>query len=258
VWIGETKVDKVRISEMSWVDVQKALDKGFRTVVFAVGSNEQHGPHLPTCTDSLIGDDLAYRVAKKLGKALQAPTINVGCSEHHMAFPGTIDIKPETLKSLIRDYCVSLEKSRFKNIVILPWHGGDFKPVQEVTEELNQSLKEARVISYTDLKGLFRFFAESSLKYGVSAPESGAHAGESETSIVLALRKDLVDMEKAEQGFVGNYEEKIPTIFSQGIKSIAENGVVGDPRKAEAGKGEEYLELCADKMVDFVRKQIDI
>ena len=70
---------KVRISEMSWVDVQKALDRGFRTVVFGVGSNEQHGFHLPTCTDSLIGDDLANRVTRKLGKALQAPTINVGC-----------------------------------------------------------------------------------------------------------------------------------------------------------------------------------
>jgi len=254
----ETKMVNVRISEMSWVDVQKALDRGFRTVVFGVGSNEQHGPHLPTFTDSLIGDDLANRVAKKLGNALQAPTINVGCSEHHMAFPGTINIKPETLKSLIRDYCVSLEKNGFKNIVILPWHGGDFNPVQEATKELNQHLKEARVISYTDLKGLLRFFAELSLKHGVSAPESGAHAGESETSIALALRKDLVDMERAERGFVGNYEEKIPIIFSQGIKSVTRNGVVGDPGKAEAGKGEEYLELWADKMVDFIRKQIDM
>jgi creatinine amidohydrolase len=158
---------------------------------------------------------------------------------------------------LIRDYCVSLEKNGFKNIIILPWHGGDFNPVQEATEELNQRLKEAHIISYTDLKGLLRFFAESSRKHGVSAPESGAHAGESETSIVLAIRKDLVDMKNAEHGFVGNFEEKIPIIFGQGIKAVAENGVVGDPRKAEAGKGEEYLELWADRMVDFVRKQID-
>ncbi len=249
---------KVRISEMSWVDVRKALDRGFRTVVFGVGSNEQHGPHLPTSTDSLIADELAYRVAKKLGRALQAPTINVGCSEHHMAFPGTIDIKPETLKSLIRDYCVSLEKNGFKNIIILPWHGGDFSPVQEATEELNQYLKEARVISYTDLKGLLRFFAESSLKHGVAAPESGAHAGESETSIALAIRKDLINMKNAQKGFVGNYEEKIPIIFSQGITSVTKNGVIGDPRKAEASKGEEYLELWTNKMADFVQKQVTI
>jgi len=249
---------KVRISEMSWVDVQKALDRGFRTVVFAVGSNEQHGPHLPTCTDSLIGDVLANEVTLRLGKALQAPTINVGCSEHHMAFPGTIDLKPETLKNLIRDYCVSLAKQGFKNIVILPSHGGNFNVVREATDELNRSLEGTKVVSYTDLKGLLGFLTEFSSKYGITAGESGAHAGESETSMVLAIRKDLVDMEQVREGFVGNYEEKIPVIFSQGIKSVTRNGVVGDPRKAEASKGEEYLELWADKMVDFVRRKIDV
>jgi creatinine amidohydrolase len=249
---------KVRMSEMTRVDIQKALDRNFRTVVFAVGSNEQHGPHLPTCTDSLIGDVLANKVTRKLGKALQAPTINVGCSEHHMAFPGTIDLKPETLKSLIRDYCVSLAKQGFKNIVIFPSHGGDFNPVREVTDELNQSLEGTKVVSYTDLKGLFGFLTEFSSKHGITAGESGAHAGESETSMVLALRKDLVNMDLAEEGFVGNYEEKVPIIWRQGIKAVTKNGVIGDPRKAEAGKGEEYLELWAEKMVDFVRKRVDI
>ena len=145
---------RIQISEMSWVDIQRALDRGFSTVVFAVGSNEQHGPHLPTSTDSLIGDALANKVAGKLGNALQAPSINVGCSEHHMAFPGTISLKPETLKSLIRDYCVSLAKQGFKNIIILPSHGGNFNAVREVTDELNRSLEGTKVVSYTDLKGL--------------------------------------------------------------------------------------------------------
>jgi creatinine amidohydrolase len=195
-------------AEMKWVDIQKAMNRGFKTVVFGVGSNEQHGPHLPTSMDSLIAEALAYKVALKLGNALQAPTINVGCSEHHMAFPGTNSIKPETRKSLVRDGCVSLAKNGFKNIIMLPSHGGDFDPVRQVADELNQSLKENRVISYTDLGGLFRLLAGFSLKHGVLAPESGAHAGESETSMSLAIRKDLVDMKHAEVGFVGNYEEK--------------------------------------------------
>lgn len=249
---------KIRISEMSWVDIQKALDRGFGTVVFGVGSNEQHGPHLPTSTDSLIADELAYKVAGKLGNALQAPTINVGCSEHHMVFPGTITLRPETLKSLIRDYCVSLAKHGFKNIIILPSHGGNFDAVREVVDKLNQSPREANVVSYTDLRGLLRFLAEFSSKHGISPGESGAHAGESETSMVLAVRKDLVDMEHAEEGFVGSYEDKIELVFAKGIKAVTRNGVLGDPRKAEAGKGEEYLELWAEKMVDFIRKQVDI
>ena len=217
---------RIQISEMSWVNIQKAMNRGSTTVVFAVGSNEQHGPHLPTSTDSLIGEALANKVAGKLGNALQAPSINMGCSEHHMALPGTISLRPETLKSLIRDYCVSLAKHGFKNIIILPSHGGNFDAVREVVNELNQSLEEANVVAYTDLKGLLRFLAEFSSRHGISANESGGHAGESETSMVLAIRKDLVDMEHAEEGLMGSIEDKINLVFSQGIKSLTENGVL--------------------------------
>ena len=248
--------NKILLSEMSWVETQKALERGVNTVVFAVGSNEQHGPHLPTGTDSLIGEALAYRVAKKLGNALQAPTINVGCSEHHMAFPGTISLKPETLKGLIRDYCISLSKHEFKNIVILPSHGGNFDAVREAVKELRQVLRDVNVIAYTDLEGLLRFLAQFSSKYGISASESGAHAGESETSMVLAIRKDLVNMERAKEGFVGRFEDKIALVISQGIKALTEIGVIGDPRKAETEKGEEYLELWAEEMVNYIRRQI--
>lgn len=249
-------INEIVLSEMNWVETQKALERGVNTVVFAVGSNEQHGPHLPTSTDSLIGEALAYKVAKKLGNALQAPTINVGCSEHHMAFPGTISLKPGTLKDLIRDYCVSLAKHGFKNIVILPSHGGNFEAVHEAVEGLSQSLRDANIIAYTDLENLLRFLNQFSSKYGIPASESGAHAGESETSMVLAIRKDLVNMEHAKEGFVGKFEDKIDLVLSQGIKVLTKIGVVGDPRKAEARKGEEYLELWAEKMVRYIRRQI--
>jgi creatinine amidohydrolase len=250
---------KIRMSEMTRVDIQKALDRGFRTVIFAVGSNEQHGPHLPTSTDSLEGDVVANKVAEKLGRTLQAPSITVGCSDPHMVFPGAISLRPETLKSLIHDYCVSLANQGFKNIVILPSHGGNFNAVREVTEDLNKSVEGTKVVSYTDLKGLLGFLTEFSAKYGITAGESGAHAGESETSMVLAIRRDLVDMKHAEKGFVGSFDDKINAlIFSQGITAVSKNGVLGDSRKAKAGQGEEYLERWAGKMADFVRKQVDI
>jgi len=252
-------MNKVRMSEMTRVDIQKALDGGFSTVIFAVGSNEQHGPHLPTFTDTLIGDVWANRVAMKLGKTLQAPTINVGFSDQHMVFPGAISLRPETLKSLIRDYCVSLAKQGFKNVVILPSHGGNFKAVQEVTEELRRSLKGTRIVSYADLQGLLGMLVEFSSRHGVSAEESGAHAGESETSMVLALREDLVDMKHAEKGFLGNLDDKLMAqMLSHGITAVSKNGVLGDSRKGEADKGEEYLELLAEKIADFVRKQVEI
>jgi len=252
-------MNKVCMSEMTRVDIQKALDRGFNTVTFAVGSNEQHGPHLPTFTDTLLGDAYANRVALKLGKTLQAPTINVGCSDHHMMFPGAISLKPDTLKAVIRDYCVSLAKQGFKNIVILPFHGGNFNPVKEATEELSQSLKGTKIVSYTDVTGFFRLLNEFSSRHGVSTGESGSHAGESETSMVLALRKDLVNMKNAEAGFLGIVDDKKRALMLiQGITAVSKNGVLGDARKGEAGKGEEYMELLAEKVADFVRKHVEI
>jgi creatinine amidohydrolase len=77
--------------------------------------------------------------------------------------------------------------------------------------------------------------------------------------MVLAIRRDLVDMKHAEKGFVGSFDDKINAlIFSQGITAVSKNGVLGDSRKAKAGQGEEYLERWAGKMADFVRKQVDI
>ena len=154
-------------------------------------------------------------------------------------------------------YCISLARHGFKNIVVFPTHGGNFNAVQEVVNELRLSLKDVNLIAYTDLNGLLKMLVEFSAKYGISADESGAHAGESETSFVLAIRKDLVNMERAEVGFLGSMDDKIELIWSQGIKAVTKNGVLGDPRKAEAKKGEDYLELWAEKMADFVRKQIE-
>ena len=91
-------VKSVRMAEMTWPDIKSAIEQGYTTVVVAVGSTEQHGPHLPTMTDTRIGDELAHRVAMKLGHTLQAITITVGCSKHHLSFPGTISLRDETLR----------------------------------------------------------------------------------------------------------------------------------------------------------------
>ena len=75
---------------MTSPDIKTAIEGGMNTVVFAVGSNEQHGPCLPVSTDSILGEDLAFLVTQKLGNAFKGPTINIGCSDHHMKFAGTI------------------------------------------------------------------------------------------------------------------------------------------------------------------------
>ena len=77
----------IHLEELTWPDVKAAMKDGVDTVVFAVGATEQHGPHLPLACDSLIGGSLAELTARRHEKALVAPTVRVGCSQHHMAFP---------------------------------------------------------------------------------------------------------------------------------------------------------------------------
>jgi creatinine amidohydrolase len=247
----------VRMENMNWPDIKEKIESGYTTAVFAIGSTEQHGPHLPLITDSLIGDVLALKVAEKLGNALQAPTIRVGLSEHHLAFPGTISLKPETLKAVIRDFVKSLKTHGFKTIVLLPSHGGNFAAVGEAVEELLQEHPDLQIVGFTDLQAFVDAMISYSEEYGVTAYDAGAHAGESETSFILALAPDLVQPDKYAPGYLGPLGEKeVQIIFEQGMPALSEKGVLGDPVTATAEKGKVYIEKMADFVVDELKKLI--
>ncbi|MBD3190537.1 MAG: creatininase family protein [Candidatus Heimdallarchaeota archaeon] len=245
----------IRIEEMNWQDIKAALDDGFETIVVAVGSIEQHGPHLPTQTDALIGDMIANRVAVRLKNTLQAPTIRVGCSDHHLAFPGTISLKEATLKNILGDYVKSLVNHGFKRIIFLPSHGGNFSPVKEAIDKLQVKYPETAIIGYTDLQGFINALHQFSSQFDISKEEAGVHAGESETSLVLALAEELVEEERFTQGYLGPMEEdQLSLIFNQGMTALTDNGILGDPTKASIEKGEKYLEELIDFLVGEIQK----
>jgi creatinine amidohydrolase len=236
----------IRMEEMTWPQIKAAIASGFTTAVVGVGSTEQHGPHLPTMTDARIGDELAQRVALKLGNALHARTIAVGLSDHHLAFPGTLSLKPETLRMILRDYVDSLVRHGFTRIVFLPSHGGNFSTVQAAIEQAREAHPGIEITGYTDLFGLTDFLNSSSAEYGVSAEASGAHAGENETSIMMALERDLVVSGELAPGYLGPTGEKeFKIILDKGMPALTSNGVLGDPRTATAERGEVYLERLA-------------
>jgi len=244
----------IRMEEMNWPDIKAAIEAGFTTAVVGVGSTEQHGPHLPTMTDARIGDDVAERVARKLGNALHARTIEVGISEHHLAFPGTISLKAETLALILRDYVASLARHGFRRVVFVPSHGGNFATVQRAIESARETHPGIEVTGYTDLLGITAFLDGTSGRYGVSAEEAGAHAGENETSMMMALEGALVAAERFAPGYVGpTGEAEVELVFEKGMPALTANGVLGDPRTASADKGEEYLERLADFLVADAR-----
>ncbi len=246
-------MDKIRMAEMTWLEIKRAIESGFTTAVFAVGSTEQHGPALPTMTDARLGDDVAERVARKLGHALHARTIEVGLSEHHLAFPGTISLKPETLSLIIRDYVASLVRHGFKRIVLIPSHGGNFATVRKAIEEARKAHPGIDIIGYTDLVGLTNFLYRASAEYGVSPEASGAHAGESEASMMMALEGGLVAADRFAPGYLGPMgEAEMNTVFEKGMPALTSNGILGDPRTASGEKGEVYLERFADFLVSEI------
>jgi len=244
----------IRMEEMTAPDVRAAMAAGFTTAVVAVGSTEQHGPHLPTMTDTRIGDAMAHQVALKLGNALLARTIPVGVSEHHLAFGATISLKPETLQAIVRDYVDSLVRDGFRRIIFLPSHGGNFGPVAKAIEEARQVHPDVEVTGYTDLLGLVGCLYRASAEFGVSEGDSGAHAGENETSFMMFLEPDLVARDRFAPGYRGPLGDKeMQAIFERGMPALTENGVIGDPRKASAEKGEVYLDRLSSFLVEQVR-----
>jgi creatinine amidohydrolase len=242
-------------ANMTSPEIGEALKNGFDTAVFSVGSNEQHGPVLAVSTDTVLGDVLSLRVAEKLGNALKFPTINMGCSEHHMMFPGTVTLRKETLHMVLKDYVGSLARHGFKRVVILPSHGGNFGPIEEVTEELEQENPDIKIIAYTDLIGFVEYLTKISEEYGISPEDSGAHAGESEVSMMMYANPEGVRPENIPigKGYVGVFDESATEkIFKDGIAGLSPIGVLGDPSKASKEHGAKYIEAISDAILDYI------
>jgi len=238
---------KVQMEEMNWPSIKKAVNSGFRTVLIPVGSIEQHGPHLPMFTDSLLAYDLCERLAKKLGRTLVAPVIRPGCSEHHLAFPGTISVSPSTLRALVDAYVGSLVKAGFKNFVLIPTHGGNFEPLRKGFRALKKKYPKAKVYGYFDLQRFVVAMNEVAARYRVSAEAAGAHSGFAETSCVLAVRNELVDMSSAAPGYVGPFNKEISQqIIKRGMTAFTKNGVLGDPRESSREAGEKIIQNLVD------------
>jgi creatinine amidohydrolase len=238
------------LSYMTWHEVRDALAAGTRTVVFAVGSTEQHGPHMPLCVDTILGAALSAAVAGALGNALTAPPIHVGQSSIHMDFAGSVTLKPETVQDLIAAYCRSFAHHGFERIVVLPSHGGNFAPTDKAVALLKEDLRPDRVSTFTDFVQMREAYAPIMKRDGLPTDLPGLHAGEAETSLMLYLRPDLVREDLLEAGFVGPSQNKRP--YASSIREVSENGVLGDPRRAVARRGEEYFRAWVDVVVRTV------
>jgi creatinine amidohydrolase len=227
------------LDQLTWPEVKKEIQNGRDTVIVPFGSTEQHGRHLSLGTDSVLGDEIGRRLAEHLN-AFLAPTMRFGCSQHHLAFAGTISLTEETFKRVVVDIVDSLSRHGFRRIVLLPTHGGNFQPLAEAVKNI-KCTQGTQILAFTDLTALVIEAFKSSQSSGVGEAQSGIHSGEWETSLMLWLRPEQVKMDRAKEGFVGELSEILSKVFD-GIETLDPNGVLGDPRPASAEAGKRYMD----------------
>jgi creatinine amidohydrolase/Fe(II)-dependent formamide hydrolase-like protein len=241
---------EVLMERMTWQEIEAALKEGWDTVVVMSGSIEQHGPHLPIATDTLLGYSLGKLVAQKMGKTLVAPVIRPGLSEHHMAFKGSLTLKPNTFKAVVREVVDCLVRHGFKKVVILSSHGGNFRALTELSKELAAEYPQVEILSSAEMGAEFDQTSEIGAKDGIDKAAMGVHAGEEETSLMLAYDEKQVRKDRLALGFVGDLNDKVhDEMIAQGLHTITKNGVLGDARPANKERGEKYADLIAATIV---------
>jgi creatinine amidohydrolase len=243
----------LHLDRLTWPEVVAEMEAGRDTVVIAFGATEQHGRHMPLATDALLGDHFAGLIAERLG-AFVAPTVRVGCSSHHLDFPGTLSLEDETFHAVVADHVRSLARGGFKRVVLIPTHGGNFAPLAAAIEKLGSD-EGIEVVAMTDLSVLLAIAQAAEREHGVPLGDGGIHAGEWETSMLLAIHPELIDMTHADAGYTGDLESAIAGMFAGGVKSISENGAIGDPAQASAAHGQRYWELALDIALEQIAAQ---
>ncbi len=219
------------LADLSWPDAETLRLR--TSCLVPVGSTEQHGPHLPLSTDTDIAVALAQRLARALPAAVVAPAIPYGASGEHQAFAGTISIGREALELLLVELGRSAALS-FDRTVLVSTHGGNAETVDRVA---------------TRLRGEARDIVVWSPRW------SDAHAGRAETSIMLALCPDRVDLSRAERGNTAPLAELMPALQAHGVRPVSHNGVLGDPAGASAEEGERLLEDAVDEFMETVTRE---
>ncbi|HXQ80916.1 MAG TPA: creatininase family protein [Opitutaceae bacterium] len=220
-------------------------DKSWAPVILATGAIEQHGPHLPVAVDALMGQvwlSLALARLPAGASCYVAPPITVGKSNEHTGFPGTLMISRETLRSQILAVARQAAAWGFRSIAVINTHGGNV-PV------LVPTLRDVRA-----LYGLRAGILQSTPVSDIPAQEAafGIHAGEVETSWVIAAASRLADMSKAVCEFPARIDDPgevrpvaAPALVAWASRDVSKSGVMGDATAATAEKGERWLEQGA-------------
>jgi creatinine amidohydrolase len=198
---------------------------------------------------------LARDLAEKLpGSVVVTPVIRGGLSTHHLAFAGTVTVPPEAYRELVISYLESLERMGIGRIALFSSHGGNFSFVRDLVADEG----EATLAGYSDLGRFLEVMMSAAAELGLQAPESDAHAGGLETSMMLAAYPDLVRRFGEVDGYTAAEPGWLERIFDEGIRPISESGVLGDVSGASREVGDALFDALAKELADYFTRELDL
>lgn len=213
----------VRLADLTWRELGEVPGERPLTLLVPLGSVEQHGPHLPLGTDTLIADAVATALERADPGLVLAPALGYGASGEHEGFAGTVSIGHAALRLLLIEYgrsaCRWAQRLAFVN-----GHGGNVAALVEAVRLLRS---EGRDVGW--------------LPCSAPGRQGDAHAGRTETSLLLALANGQVRTAHAESGNTTPLPELMPRLREQGVRGVSPNGILGDPAGASAAEGESLL-----------------
>ena len=242
--------DHRNFAYLSWKQVD-ALPRESTLLVLPTAAIEQHGPHLPLATDTLINSILLGAALERLppeASIYALPAVCYGKSNEHIGFPGTLSVSAATFMAVLRDLGASVAAAGFKKIVLFNSHGGNTSLVDVMARDLRAEF------------GLRTFYLSASggAKFsGVTEQEQayGFHAGDVETSLLLSAIPQLVHTGEYTVNYIADIHkpellrpENAPATFAWLTRDIAPSGVMGDPNPATAEKGARWIAEAAEKV----------
>jgi creatinine amidohydrolase len=223
------------LEEMSWPEIEAEL-RQTRTVILPVGATEEHGPHLPTITDTIQAMEVARAVADRKNVFL-APPLHYGVCRSTRGFPGTITVSHDSLRAFVKDLLISFNDSGFTKVMILTGHaGGQHMAALEEACQMAVEERDFRV----SLVSLFDFIDASA----VQTPHDG-HAGEMETSLMMVIRKDLVKGKPAE-----HFPIRPRFLIMKNVRHLMGNGIMGNPEPATPEKGRAFFDMAVEGVME--------
>ena len=205
-------------------------------LLLPIGSCEQHGPHLPLDTDTQIAQYLCAQAAQQDSRILIAPSLSITASGEHAGFPGTLSIGTEALTQVLVEIVRSAEWSN--GVVFVNGHGGNADAVAAAIRILANEQRNVAA-------------------WWPRIEHGDAHAGASETSMMLVINPEQVNMAKVEAGSTKPISEIAAQLRSGGVRAVSTNGVLGDPTTATSEHGHNLLSQLTHDLVTFIHERMN-